>query len=533
MMNTRTTQRVVVSLLLTGLTVAAHAGRFENYTKANQSPAKPVGSVIASYLGGSGTEWLVGGGFQPDGAVVLVGTTLGPTFAPAGTQPVMLGTDKAAAPEYKPKKDRRGRPVAPGYAHTDGAPFVVLLSADAQKITRAVRLPWASGSATDACVDAKGNIYVAGRAGTQLESAGTVVSADNGTAKPGQAFVMQLSPDTKAVQWIRTFDDPGKGPTVRLTPKGLIQVSGAHTYRFDADGKTAEVSKTHKVNNWQRAVSPVDMTYALGFDRNKHTGREPWRQPTLSIGAKPGPIDQANMTNYYGWDPKRVGTNQYRLVSDSSFRHLYYDDEGMLWAIGWSDGGNTVLERQPKDLDAKLPYKGLGFSSWGAGALSLSHILKIDPQTGKVLNKTLWCGYLSSKESPSSASVKQIGVAPDGSVILAGGSGFGLIQTGDALFKGRPGGPYVAVLDKDLSSIRFSSTLPATGFARIRQEDNWDIATGTVNGRAKALILTGAVAEKGHYDKAQPAPSRKPVQPKFGGGTTDGYFVLIDLGPAK
>lgn len=526
-MRTRTAQFTVAALLLTGLALDAQAGRFENYTKANQTPAKPVGSVIASYLGGSGTEWLVGGGFQADGTIVLVGTTLGPKFATAGTEADVLGTDKATAPEYTPKKDRRGRPVAPGFAHTDGAPFVVLLSADAQKITRAVRLPWGWGSATDACVDAKGNIYIAGVTGKQIDP------ANGGSSTAKQAFVMQLSPDARKSPWTRTFDDPGKGPTVRMTPEGLIQASGAHTVRYNTEGKIVETSKTHKVNNWQRAVSPVDMTYALGFDRNKHTGREPWRQPTLSIGSKPGPIDQAEMTNYYGWDPKLVGTDKYRLVSDSSFRHLYYDDKGMLWAIGWSDGGNTVLERQPKDLDAQLPYKGLGFSSWGAGVLSLSHIIKIDPKTGKVLNKTLWCGYLTSKESPSSASVKQIGVAPDGSVILAGGSGFGLIQTGDALFEGRPGGPYVAVLDKDLSSIRFSSTLPATGFAQIRSNENWDIATGTVNGRAKALVLTGAIAEKGHYDKPQPAPSRKPVQPKFGGGATDGYFVLIDLGPAK
>jgi hypothetical protein len=511
-------------------TALASAGRFENYTRKYKNPPHPVEGVTASYLGGSGTEWLVGGGFLPDGTIVLAGTTLGPEFdiTDADRQAV-LGSDTDAPDTPVAKKDRKGRTRLPGYKADGGTPFVVWLTPDAQTIKRAIRLPWGAGTATDALVDEKGNIYIAGRAGENLNRAGEVksISAEDGDKL---AFVAQLDPRGKRVRGIRTFADPGKGPKIRMTPKGLLQAVGGWTYRLGPKGKRVSYAETHKVNNWVRAVSPVDMSYSLGYDRNKHTGREPWRQPTLSIGTKAAPIREADMTNYYGWDPKRVGSDKYRLVSDSSFRHLWYDDEGMLWAIGWSDGGNTCLERQPDDLDTKVGKKGLGFSSWGAGVLSLSHIIKIDPKTGKVLNKTLWCGFLKGRKAPSSANVEQINVAPDGSVVIAGASAFGLIQTGDSLFKGKPGGPYVAVLTGDLTSIRFSSSMPAAGVNRIREGTRWDIATDEVKGRFRAIVCGGAVAEKGHYDEPTPAPTRTAVQESFAGGLMDGHFTIIDLG---
>ncbi len=508
----------------------SHAGRFEDYTAKYENPPRPVESVTASYLGGSGTEWLVGGGFLPDGTIVLVGTTLGPKFDIANAdKQAVLGKDTPAQAAHEPGKNRKGQTIMPGCKTAGGTPFVVWLSPDAQTIKRAVRLPWATGTATDALVDEKGNIYIAGRAGENLARAGEVknISAEDGEKT---AFVAQLDPHGKTVRGIRTFADPGKGPMVRLTPKGLLQIIGGWTYRLGPKGDREAFARTHKVNNWVRGVSPVDMSYSLGYDRNTHTGREPWRQPTLSIGTKAAPISEAGMTNYYGWDPKRVGSDKYRLVSDSSFRHLWYDDEGMLWAIGWSDGGNTCLERQPDDLDTKVGHKGLGFSSWGAGVMSLSHILKINPKTGKVLNKTLWCGFLKGRKAPSSANVEQINVAPDGSVVIAGASAFGLIQTGDSLFKGNPGGPYIAVLSKDLSSIRFSSSMPAAGVNKVREETRWDIVTAKVKGRSKVIVLGGAVARKGHYDEPGPAPTRKPVQKDFGGGLMDGHFTAIDLG---
>src|SRR4051794_30237563 len=56
--------------------------------------------LAATYVGGKGHEWLVGGGFQPDGTVVLTGNVLGPVLELAVPVQV-LGEDRPAPPEAK------------------------------------------------------------------------------------------------------------------------------------------------------------------------------------------------------------------------------------------------------------------------------------------------------------------------------------------------------------------------------------------------------------------------------------------------
>jgi hypothetical protein len=53
-----------------------------------------------------------------------------------------------------------------------------------------------------------------------------------------------------------------------------------------------------------------------------------------------------------------------------------------------------------------------------------------------------------------------------------------------------------------------------------------------VNGRHKLLFVSGAIAKEGCYAEPRPAPTRNGVQETFAGGLADGYFILMDLGPA-
>ena len=153
-----------------------------------------------------------------------------------------------------------------------------------------------------------------------------------------------------------------------------------------------------------------------------------------------------------------------------------------------------------------------------------------------MLNQTLWCGFLGGRDKPNSVMVNIIRTGTDGSVLLGGASAFGLIQTGNALhpYPERPGGTYIAVLKNDLSSIRFSSSMMACG--KVSQNDDgakWNIVSGTVNGRHKALYLTSAIEKEGAYADPCPAPTRNALQETLAGGNCDGYFVLIDLGPVQ
>lgn len=517
--------------------VMARAGRFEDYTRQYQSPPKPVRLERASYLGTAGTEWLCGAAFLPDGRLAVAGAALGPDFRFADCPITVSGRDAPAPGPFSPAPGRKGGDTAPDWRHPAATGFVLWLDAQTRRPLTGVRLPWGAGAITDLLATPDGRLVATGLVGPAFDQlgAGTDVSAEAGDPKSGRAFVLALDAGNGRLLWVRTFTDPGKGPRLRATPRGEIQVEGGWAYVFATDGGLRQVQKFHKSRNWVRGISPGDGHFALGYDRNTHTGREPWRQPHLILANAPGALGEVASETLYNWDPKLVGGDKYRLVSDSSFRRLYFAENGLLYAVGWSDGGNTVFERQPRNLDEKMPHSGLGFSSWGAGAMGLTHILKIDPARGKVHDKTIWCGFLADKDKPSSASITHLAVATDGSLLIAGGSAFGLIQTGDHLHHdpAKPGGPYIAILDPSLGSIRFSSTMNACGAVRLHDDgDTWRARSAQVNGRHLAVFVGGARAEATHYAAAAPAPARRPIQQAFAGGWSDGYLAIFDLGPA-
>ncbi|MGC9453330.1 MAG: hypothetical protein ACP5HU_00555 [Phycisphaerae bacterium] len=533
-MNRSLTIAAAVAVVLCAA-VVVQAGRFDQYTRKYQEPPNPVNLRTASLLGGPGTEWISAAAVLSDGTVVAGGTALGPVLEVAGSEvTAVLGTDSAEPVGFEgddtPRWDAEG-----------GTGFVVWLSPDYQNVARAVRLPWRAGGVTDMVAGEDGAVYITGKTGETFDSLGEaedITPSDSVAEGETWGYVARLNRSGDRIEWIKRFRDAYKGPRLRMRSDGNLFVEAADFFVLAPDGRVVQAVEGRRTKSWYRAVDPDDLTLALGYDRNTRTGREPWRQPTLSIVGSDGEL----RFDLYQWDPKLVGTDQYRLVSDSSFRRntMYFADDGTLWAVGWSDGGNTVLERQPRDLDEKVPFGGLGFSSWGAGVLSLSHIIQLDPETGEVLNKTLWCAFLPNpdRDKPNSARVNVLQTAADGSVLMAGSSAAGLIQTGDNLLgEGTPGGNYVAILEEDLSDIRFSSALPATAEVLLRDNaaggEKWAIATGVVNGRAMGVFVCGAVAEKGAYTEPRPAPTRNAVQEDFGGGATDGYLMIFDLGEAE
>lgn len=527
----RTMSIAAVAAVVAGVCVSAPAGRFEQYTQKYKNPPNPVKLETASLLGGGGTEWLSGAAVLPDGTIVVGGTALGPILEIAGSEITdVLGTDSAAPAGFDGDS-------APRWDTEGGTGFVVWMSPDLKRVVRSVRLSWLAGGITDIAAGADGTVYVTGKTGETFETLGDaedITPSESVAEGDTWGYVACLSAAGDRIEWIKRFRDAYKGPRLRIRDDGNVFVEAADFFVLSPEGDVKQAIEGRRTKSWYRAVDPEDFTLALGYDSNTRTGREPWRQPTLSIV---GP-DREVRFDLYQWDPKLVGTDQYRLVSDSSFRNncMHFAEDGTLWAVGWSDGGNTVLERQPRDLDKKVPFGGLGFSSWGAGVLSLSHIIQLDDETGEVLNKTVWCAFLPDpKNKPNSANVNVIRTAADGSVLMAGGSASGLIQTGDNLLgEGMPGGKYVAILEEDLSDIRFSSALPATAEVLLRDSaargEKWSVATGVANGRAKAVFVCGAVEEKGAYTEPRPAPTRNAAQDDFAGGATDGYLMVFDLG---
>jgi hypothetical protein len=175
---------------------------------------------------------------------------------------------------------------------------------------------------------------------------------------------------------------------------------------------------------------------------------------------------------------------------------------------------------------------GLGFSAWGAGVLSLAYVIKVDTKDYRVIGGTPWMAYRREANKPNSARINTLASASDGSVCFAGASTVGLIQTGNAIGGGEPGGEFVAVLNADCSSLRYSSAMPGCGQTIVddssADQARWAVATGSPNGKPLALFLCGAIERNNGYDQSPP-PTVNARQTSYGGGHTDGHALLLDL----
>lgn len=533
----------IASLCLVG-GVAAGETRFHQFTAKYADPPGKATPVLATCLGGPGTEWLVGGGFAPDGAVLVAGVALGPVLEVAGVKAQVIGTDAPApaAPERmaatekdgKPRLDKEGRPVLLPFTwrHAAATAFVARLSPDLTMVMSVVRFPWTAGGVTSACVDADGAVYLAGPAGAGIAALSRDVQelpATEPTDKPTHVYLAKLMPDLRSVAWVRHVTGASAAPKVALKADGTLSFIGPDLYAFERSGRLIATTRVPGGLGETVAVNPVDGTYARGGEHHSPTGREPYRCPILNIHR----ADGTWLHQLYDWGGPLVGIDSLRLVSDSAVRGVTYDDQGNLLIHAWSDGGNSVMNFQPTDLRRAHGAfdRGLGFSNWGAGVLSTAYVIRIETKDYRVTGGTLWVSYLLDKNKPNSATIDTLGFAGDGSVAISGRSAMGLIRTGNHLGgDGLPGGPYVALFDRDFSTLRFSSTMPACGKVELANDDSWGIGRGLVGGKQRVLYCSSAIADDRNYDaEPRPAPALKPLQPAFAGGQLDGYLLVLEL----
>ena len=535
---------VSTATLLAMATAAFADTRFDEFTKKNATPTEPVRVLSAGLLGGAGTEWLAGGGFQPDGTVVIAGVALGPVLE-LGVKETVLGRDGAITPpspaakkdkKGQPELDKEGKPKFEPFAwnHENATAFLARMSGDLKTIKSVTRLAWKSGGLTDTAVDAAGNIFICGPATDGIATlAGDVQelpapAEDSKRTGCTHSYIARLTPDAAKVVWVRHVKGASGAPALSLDAAGRLHFHGPDFRVLDANGKQLSSMPIPGGAGGFAAVNPVDGTIARGGEHHWPTGREPWRCPTLNIFKPDGSL----LYQLYDWGGPFVGLNNLRLVSDTAIRGVSYDPQGNLLLHAWSDGGNSVALREPMDIRANAKMNGLGFSAWGAGVLSLAYVVKVDTKTWKVIGGTPWMAYMKDKNKPNSARIHTLAPAVDGSVCFAGGSSHGLIQTGNAIGGGEPGGEFVAVLNGDCSALRFSSAMPACAQTIVNDSSadkaRWAIASGKLNGKPVALFLGSAVEKNDGYDQ-NPPPSINARQPAFGGGATDGYALLIDF----
>ena len=105
---------------------------------------------------------------------------------------------------------------------------------------------------------------------------------------------------------------------------------------------------------------------------------------------------------------------------------------GDLVVGGWSDGGNSCFLNQPYDLTIRRKASKFGDSTWGAGVLSVAHIMKLDSETMELQGGCTWLTYNPTENKPNSCRINSLNELSDGRVVFTGGSTFGLIESPDA-----------------------------------------------------------------------------------------------------
>jgi len=520
-------------------------GRFVQYSNAAKGSGGQVQVLAATFFGGEADDGFQEGAFLPDGSIIAAGSFHDLSFA-KGPATTVIGKDPAAdaypmpqPPEPKPRRWRQP-------PHPRLTPAVVHYTADLKQVKHITRLPWAAGRLDRLQVSPKGSVYISGdvthtfdavlaaATSTQtIENTEAVAYAKKKGREPrGDSFIARLSADLKSLEWVVVFKHDNIDFGIRHDETLVVQRGRYAFFEVSPDGKVGEATGLSAQIGGRAfaplAVSPIDGSLYLGGEYHSGTGREPWRCPFMHKFDSDGEIEWTA----WNWTGPIVGVDQFRLVSDSAVRRIKVGADNSVIVIGWSDGGNSVFTRQPYDLGRSGGDNGFGGSIWGAGVLSVAYFIRLQDDIPHQTGYTRWLSYLPMDDLPNSASVRDFGGLPDGRIYFTGGSAYGLIETHDAWIpawheqvKTNPyarakGGPYFAMFSYDFQKLLFSSQAPGLKHKRVTSQNN-------------KILLVGSAAEiETAYDANQPTIIKHAQQKTFGGGSTDGYVMLIDAGPS-
>ena len=528
---------------------APKKGRYEGYTeKAAQGPK--MTPVAATYFGGEGLEEFIAVRTLADGTIAAFGNCWDPEIPGS---PLVLGKG-----EHRKLKavstDAKGKVSYPP-ENPDIAGMVVLYAADLRSLKKVLRFDWGVASLSAAAVSEDGKaLILAGRSTAAFRALTKAINTrpeppapepgsgkkapakDSGSFEyegvtvSGDVFVARLALDG-TVTWAWVFEgyrNPpselwvGKSGNVYADLRGMTEIA--------ADGSSAKVVVTTSGGRQAKflAVDPADGACFYGGDRNTNTGKEPWRQPYLYKFN----LNGEKVWKLWEWPSKSlrdgVTPGVQGEVADSSARAMDVTPSGDLLVGCWSDGGNTVLTKQPTDATRKIPTAPFRMDGSGMkGANSLAHILRIDGKTLEAKVYALWVAYFPGnfedprkRGSPNGARIRQIKALPGGAVAIAGSAASVLVQTPGAFYKypgdGRGyGGECVVVYTSDFSQLLFSSYLPGCENTSL-----WPTSKG--------LVVVGR--SRGNDGAKDPTPT--PVLNALQGerkGDLDAHVMLLEL----
>lgn len=426
-------------------------GRYERTTKryaGQKTLATIIGRATVSSAGG--TELIAGGGLA-DGRHWSAGQARGALAIPPGAQVRQVRIDRAH-----------------GSGSGSGSPIVVLWKNQLASVDRILSLPEGL-RLVDACTTASDRIIL-----LVDEAAPSTAEPTGGDDKrrvpaPTQRAVICLKPDGTLI-WSRSIGTASVPSRLWTDAQGRIYADASGLQRIAADGSKSERVAARASTDRDRwlAVEPDGAHAWYGGDRNTRLANGgPYRQPFLyriQLGGAP-----AAETVFYQPDPKAVGS----LESDSRPNDLCIAPDGRMIMAGWSDGGNTVLYRNPLDhRSEQLPEAAAALEGSNVnGALSCGHLVWFNAKQVAIRHAS-WVSYLPMtfatakvRGRANTAMINRVTWLGKDGIAFAGEAATGLPQTPGAIFTpptdgSRYGGRTFTIMRGDGSSVLYSSYLP-------------------------------------------------------------------------
>jgi len=431
-----------------------------------------------SYFGGSGDDDIRSAVFAPQGDIILAGKSTSPSLA-----------------------------NTKGEVLEDGDGFIARISSDGTQLIWLVRL----GIVEKVKCDDEGTIFA------QVGSTVKVISSDG----------------SKILRTIDGFES--KIVSIDLSPDGTMAVlAGGKVHSVNADGSivwTRNVGRSHPLDV---AINPTNNEIWVGGDQNTNTGREPWRSPFLfQYDAETG----ENKAMVWDWPGPATRENGRTLMADSFVRFLKFDRSGTLWIGAGSDGGNTVLMKEPDNLDVAQDglegscFSGACFGYKGAKKTGLFARMTAD---GTDMERASWvvpyvniapgehvdppCGckggdFNGSGVNPGSFAVSAVLPIDNGVIVLGNPWGDAPVTENGFYYNTvYPGGGigWMGVFSEDLSSISQASMLPGTRDAF----GDWQDGTVLIAGKSQDFSsVTLDDAEKNWHIELPTEKSS--LQPQF------------------
>lgn len=419
----------------------------------------PLRLVTLVTLGGRGDDDIVSVGIAPDRSLLIAGNTNG--YEPAGVDVAMLGTD---APATGGDADRHG--------------FIARLSPDGRQVLGLTRFGRGQATITRARVGADGNLLVlgAGRADADL-------GAGRGPAAP---FVARMTSDGR-LSWIcyrPGLIDAAESTAESSAQRGaeVVMLHGSRLTRHQqVDGGIVGTTMALVTRGPDHAQSvAVDQqtgdAVAMGFsmaDVGSRRFRSPYAQAFTRAGAPSWTL----------WNATGAAAKAVDLIGDGMGRQAVFGADGVLRVLVHTDGGNTLLGRDPADPAKPLdPVVHAGVHQAGPGygfrgAHRLSGIFSVDAD-GR-LAKGSWLSSWANQSQASSLIVEAIAGDAAGRTIAVGSGAEGQPQRAPWFADAGAKGGTIALFDREFRLLQCGS-FPGASFSAVAERDGWVVVGGRI-----------------------------------------------------